>query len=126
MFIANTRTSILYAGCFLLGFFNVYMLLVSMSYKSSLAKRIAYSVASNTHLALAVTLQFSLTHTLILFATQAIVIALSIQLVRFLSAEHRFRKLYLLRRAVSILRFIETYPILSIYLIYIYVLSGIT
>jgi hypothetical protein len=36
-------------------------------------------------------------------------IALSKQLVRFL-LEHCFRKLYLLRRALSNVRFIETYP----------------
>ena len=45
------------------------------------------------------------------FVTQIlfIYIALSLQLVRFLLGTS-FRKLYLLRRAVSILRFIETYP----------------
>jgi hypothetical protein len=49
-------------------------------------------------------------HTLaIFFSLMKIKIALSKQLVRFL-LEHCFRKLYLLRRALSNVRFIETYP----------------
>ncbi len=57
-----------------------------------------------------------ITHTLSLRTYLTVCIALSTQLVRFIPYTSVygtflcFRKLYLLRRAVSILRFIETYP----------------